>query len=336
MDIVERFKEKARQKPKVIVLPEGGEDRVLRAAEATAQEGFAYPVLLGDEEAIRGRAASLNLDLANVEVVNPLKSPKIDSYAKLYFETRRKRGVTERLAKRILGKSLYFGAMMVHAGDCDGMVAGAANLTASVIRAGHLIVGLDKGVSTPSSFFIIETQNLDVGEKGLLLFADAAVNPDPNPSQLADIAISSAKSAQLLLDWEPRIAMLSFSTHGSAFHALTKKVVEATNIARERMPNLLIDGELQADAAINLDIARRKVKESSVAGKANILIFPDLNAGNIAYKLVQYVAKAEAYGPILQGFAKPLSDLSRGASVNDIVGVIAIIAVLAQGTGYGE
>ena len=220
--------------------------------------------------------------------------------------------------------------MMVHLGEADGMVAGAINSTANVIRAASLVIGLQEGISTPSSFFLMEIPGFEGGEDGNLLFADCAVNIDPSPDELAEIAIATARSAKWLLDWEPRVALLSFSTKGSASHELVDKVIKATNIAKSKEPSLLIDGELQADAALIPSVAKRKVKGGSpVAGRANILIFPDLNAGNIAYKLVQRLAKANAYGPILQGFSRPVSDLSRGATVEDIVGVIGIISVIA-------
>jgi len=331
MSIIDQLKDKARKDPKKIVLPEGEEERILKAAEISTREGIANPILLGNEDAILKRASDLNINLKNVKILNPAESPDLERYAALYCEVRKGKNVNERIAKRILRKSLYFGAMMVRVGDADGMVAGAVNLTASVIRAGSLIIGLQRGISTSSSFFVMNVPSFEGGENGVCLFADAAVNPDPNPSQLADIAISSARSAKLLLGWEPRVAMLSFSTKGSAYHPLTKKVIEATEIARKKAPDLLIDGEFQADAALIPTVAKRKVKgESPVAGRANVLIFPDLNAANIAYKLVQYMGKAEAYGPILQGFSRPISDLSRGASAEDIAGAIAIVCVEAQ------
>lgn len=331
MSVIGQLKEKAKKDPKRIVLPEGEEERILRAAEISFREGIAHPILLGDEDTILRRASDLGVGLKGVIILNPEESPDLERYASLYCEIRKEKNVNERIAKRILRKSLYFGAMMVRAGDADGMVAGAVNLTASVIRAGSLIIGLQSGISTPSSFFVMSVPNFEGGEKGVCLFADAAVNPDPNPFQLADIAISSARSAKLLLGWEPRVAMLSFSTKGSAYHPLTKKVIEATEIARKKAPDLLIDGEFQADAALIPTVAKRKVKgESPVAGRANVLIFPDLNAANIAYKLVQYMGKAEAFGPILQGFSRPISDLSRGASAEDIAGAIAIVCVEAQ------
>jgi phosphate acetyltransferase len=271
----------------------------------------------------------MNLNLEGVKIFDPHTDPNLDRYVSEYCKMREAKGIDEKVARRILIKSLYYGAMMVRVGDADGIVAGAVNLTASIIRAGSLIIGLKKDISIPSSFFVMDVPGF---ERGALIFADAAVNPDPTPEQLADIAITSARSAKVLLGWEPRVAMLSFSTKGSAYHPMTKKVIEATEIAKKKAPDLLIDGELQADAAIVPRVAAAKVKDKSpVAGMANVLIFPDLNAGNIGYKLVQHLAKAKAYGPILQGFAKPISDLSRGATVEDIVGAIAIVCVEAQG-----
>jgi len=327
MNLIEQFKNKAREKPMNIVFPEGDEERILKAAERALKERIAYPVVLGDEKKIQGKANEIDVNLDGIEIINPIRSLKMDEYASAYCESR---DVKEGVAKRILRRVLYFGAMMVNVGDCDGMVAGSINTTASVVTAGNL-VGMKEGITAPSSFFIMVIPNCPYGEDGVLIYADAGVNEEPTAAELAEIALASADSARTLLGWEPRVAMLSFSTKGSAAHALVSKVIESTKIAQERAPDLSIDGELQADTALVPEIAQKKVKgESDVAGKANILIFPDLNAGNIAYKLTQYLANAEAYGPILQGFAKPVCDLSRGASVEDIVGVTAITVVEAQ------
>lgn len=334
LPIIDMIKDSARRHPKRIVLPESGEERVLKAASQASAEGVAIPILLGDPEDIEKTSGSLGIALKGIEILNPTVSDALGEYVKTYCELRSEKGVAEGLATRILSKSLYYGAMMVRVGDADGMVVGAATLTASVIKAGHLIIGFQKDITTPSSFFIMDTGNKDVGEDGILFYADAAVNPDPTPEQLADIAISSARSARALLGWEPRVAMLSFSTKGSASHPAIDKVVKATDIAKAKEPSLLIDGELQADAALKIEVARKKMKDpGAVAGKANVLIFPDLNSGNISYKLTQHVGGARAYGPILQGFAKPLSDLSRGAKVEEITGIMAIVSVLAQSTG---
>jgi len=246
------------------------------------------------------------------------------------MESRGDRRITKGMAEKLLRRTLYYSAMMVTAGDAKGMVAGCTSLTATVVVASQLMIGLREGISSPSSFFIMSVPDCPYGENGNFIYADAGVNPDPTPQELAEIAIASAQSA-IDLGWQPRIAMLSFSTKGSANHKRVDKVIEATKIAKEMAPDLMIDGEFQLDSAIVPQVAERKVKEpSDVAGRANILIFPDLDAGNISYKITQYLAKAEAYGPLLQGFNKPVNDLSRGASVDDIVGVIAFTSVQAQ------
>lgn len=337
MHIIDTIKDTARRDPKRIVLPESGEERILRAASQASAEGVASPILLGDAGEVERSAGNLGVSLGGVVILDPPSSDKLDEYVRRYCEIRREKGVSETLAKRILSKGLFYGAMMVRSGDADGMVVGAATLTASVIKAGHLIIGFQRDIGTPSSFFIMDTGNSDVGEKGVLIYADAAMNPDPTAEQLADIAIASARSVRNLLGWEPRVAMLSFSTKGSASHPAVDKVVRATEIAKSKEPALAIDGELQADAALKSEVARKKIKEPGpVAGGANVLIFPDLNSGNICYKITQHVGGAKAYGPILQGFARPLSDLSRGAKVEEVTGVIAIVSVLAQSSGGGH
>ncbi len=321
--------ERAKKYSSKIILPEPEDKRILKAAVKASKLGIAKPILVGSEKTIFESAKDLGLDINAVKIVEP-DEETLDRYAEEYLKIRGMPEKKKRVVLHIVKRSLYFGAMMVHLSEADGMVAGAVNTTANVIRAASLVIGLQEGISTPSSFFLMEIPRFEGGEDGNLLFADCAVNIDPSPDELAEIAIATARSAKWLLDWEPRVAMLSFSTKGSASHELVDKVVKATNIAKTKEPNLLIDGELQADAALIPSVAKRKVKGGSpVAGKANILIFPDLNAGNIAYKLVQRLAKANAYGPILQGFSRPVSDLSRGATVEDIVGVIGIISVIA-------
>ncbi len=327
MNLIDNFKEKAKKNPKTIAYPEGEQERIIKAADVVLRENIAYPILLGDEEKITEKAAEIGIELEGIKISEPAKSPKIPEYADIY---RQSRDVKDRVAQRMMKRPLYFAPMMVRAGDADGVVGGCTFTTAAVVMAGQLTIGLAEGFATPSSFFIMALpEGSPYGEDGVLIYADAGVNPDPTVEELADIAITTANSARTLLGWEPRVAMLSYSTKGSADHALVKKVIEATKIAEEKAPGILIDGELQVDSAIVPEVAERK-GGNKLEGKANILIFPNLDAGNIAYKLTQYLANAEAYGPILQGFAKPICDLSRGASVEDIVGVTAITVVEAQ------
>lgn len=328
MNILERFKSKAKRNPQRIVLPEALDQRILTAAAISSEQGIAKSVLLGSPQEIESEARRLDISLKGIKIIEPEKSANLEEYIAEYIRVRK---VKERVAARLLRRPLYFAAMMVKKGDAGGMVSGVRSITAAVIRAAGLVIGLKEGVSVPSSFFIMMLPGKDYGEEGALVFADCAVNQDPGPEELSQIAITTAQSVVRLLGWEPRLAMLSYSTKGSAAGPLRDKVVKATEIIRKTLPYLVVDGELQADAALVSEVAARKVKgENPVAGRANVLIFPDLNAANIAYKLTQYLAGAEAYGPILQGFRQPVNDLSRSASVEDILGVMAITVVQAQ------
>ena len=328
MDILIELQRKIRSSSTKVVFPEGEEEKIVMAAARVARQGISTPILLGREDHIKDLAARKGIDLIGISINDPSSPSKLESYIDEYCKDR---DFPSGAARLILAKPVYFGAMMVRMGDADALVAGIATATEEIIMASELIIGMQEGISTPSSFFLMDIAGY-IGEDGsLLIFADAAINPDPTPEQLADIAVASARSARELLGWEPRIAMLSFSTKGSAAHPDVGKVVDAVRIVREHEPGLCVDGELQADAAIVPEVAKRKIKEaSSVAGRANILIFPDLDAANIGYKLVQRLAKAAAYGPILQGFAKPVSDLSRGATIEDIVGATTLVVVEVQ------
>lgn len=327
--ILDIFLETARKNPKRILLLDGEDERVIKAAHIAVQEKFARPILMGNKDVIREKAKKINVDLDEIEIVNLAALNKLSEYSKIYSEIR---GISRTLADKIVKKPLIYGPLMVQAGDADGIIGGATYTSAEFIASVQLVIGIREGIKVPSSFFIMDIPGFKGGEKGKLVYADASLNPDPNSEELADIAVMTGITTKNLLDWSPRIAMLSFSTKGSASHPRVDKVIKATDIARAKAPKgIEIDGELQADAALVPDVAKRKIKEESpVAGKANVLIFPDLDSANIAYKLTQWVANARAYGPILQGFNKPACDLSRGATVEDIVGVIAICVIKAQ------
>ncbi len=307
-----------------VVMPEGNDERVLLAARRIIDERVGRVVVLGAPDAVGGTANRHQVRLDGIEIVDPKSSDLSERYATAYAAQRP--SSNPGIARQLMRRPLYFGAMMAHIGDADALLAGAANPTSRVIEAGKLVIGLAPGIRTPSSYFLMVIPRFRGHANAMFIFADCAVNIDPSPEQLADIALASASSARSLFDESPRVAMLSFSTQGSAQHAKVRQVQEAVSIAQTRAPELAIDGEFQADCALVPSVAELKWRgDSSVAGQANVLIFPDLNAGNIAYKLTQYLANARAVGPILQGFAKPISDLSRGASADDIVATAKVL-----------
>jgi len=331
MSFIDGIKARARQDIKTIVLPESNDRRTLIAAHRILEQGLANIVMVGKEEKIMDGARWLELDLSRVKVVDPETSEDFDIYAQELYELRKSKGMTlEQAAARLKEDYLMWGVMMVKLKKADGMVAGACHATADVLRPSLQILKTAPGVDLVSGFFILDVPNCDYGTNGTFLFADCGLNQDPNANELASIANSSAKSFTSLVGAKPIIAMLSHSTKGSASHPLVDKVSEATRIAKEKYPHLRLDGELQTDAAIVPTVARSKAPGSEVGGMANVLIFPNLDAGNIGYKLVERLAKAEAYGPMLQGLSRPVNDLSRGCNADDIVGVVALTAVQAQ------
>lgn len=331
MAFIDLMKEKARQNKKTIVLPESNDKRTLLAAAQVLKEGTANLIMIGQEESILNDAKSLELDLTGVKIVDPETDPKFEHYAETLFKLREKKGMTlEKAHETLKADYITYGVMMVKEQDADGLVAGACHATADTLRPALQILKTAPGTELVSGFFIMDVPNCEYGSNGTFLFADCGLNQDPTSEELAVIADSSAKSFKALVGEEPVVAMLSHSTKGSAKHALVDKVVEAVKIVHEKYPELNVDGELQLDAAIVPSVAESKAKGSTVAGHANVLIFPNLDCGNIGYKLVQRLAKAEAYGPMLQGIARPVNDLSRGCSAEDIVGVVALTAVQAQ------
>lgn len=328
MSVMDNIIRKAKDNKKKIVLAEGSEPRTLKATEKVLKDGIADVVLLGNENEILNKAHGI--DISGAVIIDPSKSEYLERYASEYYELRKNKGMTFEKAKEIMRDNMYFGCMMVKLGDVDGMVSGAIHATADVFRPAFQIVKTAPNVKVVSSALIMEVPDCNYGSDGVFIFADCAVNPNPNEEELAAIAIASAQTAKILAGIEPKVAMLSFSTKGSANHELVDKVRNATKIAKEISPDLLIDGELQLDAAIIKEVGELKAPGSLVAGNANVLIFPDLQSGNIGYKLVQRLAKANAIGPISQGMGKPINDLSRGCSSEDIVNVIAITSVQSQ------
>ena len=329
MGFIDNVKERAKKDKKTIILPESMDRRTFEAAEKVLAEGIADIIIIGTPEQIEEN--SKGLDISGAKIINPFTYEKTQEYIDLFVELRKKKGMTEEKAREIiLNDYAYYGCLMIKSGDADGLVSGACHSTADTLRPSLQIIKTKPGTKLVSAFFVLVVPNCEYGEHGTFIFADSGLNQNPTPEELAAIAESSAESFELLVEKEPIIAMLSHSTKGSAKNPDVDKVVEATAIAKQQYPNLKLDGELQLDAAIVPSVAASKAKGSDVAGKANVLMFPDLDAGNIGYKLVQRLAKAEAYGPITQGIAAPVNDLSRGCSADDIVGVVAITAVQAQ------
>ena len=329
MAFIDKIKELAKQNKKRIVLPESMDRRTFEAAAEVLKNGIADLIIIGSKEEVEKN--SEGLDITGATIVDPATNPKTAEYIDLLVELRKAKGMTKEAATDLLMKEyMFYACIMVKAGDADGVVSGACHSTANTLKPALQIIKTKPGTKLVSAFFLMEVPNCELGENGTFVFGDCGLNQNPNPEELAAIAVSSAESFKALVGVEPKVAMLSHSTKGSAKHADIDKVAEATKLAKEMAPELNIDGELQADAAIVPSVGASKAPGSNVAGAANVLIFPDLDAGNIGYKLVQRLAKAEAYGPMCQGIAKPVNDLSRGCSAKDIVGVIAITAVQAQ------
>ena len=330
MSFIDELKNKAKQNIKTIILTESEDKRVLKEAEKIKKEGFANIILIGNKDDANKLAKENNIDISGIEIIDPEKSEKSEEYANAFYELRKAKGITLEDARKIVKDNMYFGTMMVKQGDADGLVSGACHSTANTLRPALQILKTAPGTKLVSAFFLMVVPNCEYGENGIFVFGDSGLVENPTAEDLSEIAISSSKSFHQLTGKESKVALLSYSTYGSAHSELTEKVVEATKLLKEKAPDLVCDGELQLDAAIIPEVAASKAPGSPVKGEANTLIFPDLNAGNIGYKLVQRLAKAEAYGPLCQGIARPVNDLSRGCSSDDIVGVVAITSVQAS------
>ena len=330
MSFIENIKQRAKQDIKTIILPEAEDKRVLEAASKVIAQGFAKVVLLGNKAQIENDSKENNINLTGVEIIDIPSSNKKQEYAQKLFELRQAKGMTLEEASKLIEEPIYYGMMMLKLGEADGLVSGAAHSTSNTLRPALQILKTAPNTKLVSAFFVMCVPNCEYGENGTFIYGDSGLVENPNADELSEIAISSAKSFENLVGSEPKVAMLSYSTYGSAKSELTEKVIEATILVKEKNPDLLVDGELQVDAAIIPEVSKSKAPGSPIEGNANVLIFPDLNAGNIGYKLTQRLAKAEAYGPLCQGIAKPVNDLSRGCSADDIVGVVGITAVQAQ------
>ena len=330
MSFIENIKQRAKQDIKTIILPEAEDIRVLEAASKVIKEGFAKVILIGDKMQIEKDVKDNNFDISKVEIIDIKSSTKKHEYAQKLYELRQAKGMKEEEAKQLVEEPIYYGMMMLKLGEADGLVSGAAHSTSNTLRPALQILKTAPNTKLVSAFFVMCVPNCEYGEHGTFIYGDSGLVENPNSDELSEIAISSAKSFRNLVKAEPKVAMLSYSTYGSAKSELTEKVIEATKLVKEKDPTLIVDGELQVDAAIIPEVSKSKAPGSIVEGNANVLIFPDLNSGNISYKLTQRLAKAEAYGPLCQGIAKPVNDLSRGCSADDIVGVVAITAVQAQ------
>jgi len=330
MSFIDEIKQRAKNEIKSIVLPEATDVRILEAAQIVKSEGYAKVILVGEEEKVRAIAKENGIDIGDTKIVDPTKSENINEYANTLYELRKAKGMTEEQAKELVLDPVYYGMLMVKLGEADGLVSGAAHSTSDTLRPALQILRTSPGTKLVSAFFIMVVPDCEYGANGTFVFADSGLNEEPNADALSEIAISSSKSFEQLVGEQAKVAMLSYSTYGSAHSASTEKVIEATKLVKEKAPDILVDGELQLDAAIIPSVAQSKAKGSPVAGNANVLVFPDLGAGNIGYKLVQRLAKAEAYGPLCQGIGKPVNDLSRGCSAQDVAGVVAITAVQAQ------
>ena len=330
MSFINQIKERAKKDIKTIILPEATDIRILKATQIVKKEQYANVILIGDTEKVTKIAQENNIDISGIKIINPETSEDTENYAKELYELRKNKGLTQEEAKKLVLNPVYYGMMMLKLNEADGLVSGAAHSTSDTLRPALQILKTAPNTKLVSAFFVMVVPNCEYGANGTFIFADSGLNEEPDAEKLSEIAISSSKSFKQLIGEEPKVAMLSYSTYGSAHSASTEKVIEATKKVQEKEPDLIVDGELQLDAAIIPEIAEFKAPNSRLKGEANVLVFPDLGAGNIGYKLVQRLAKAEAYGPLCQGIAKPVNDLSRGCSAEDVAGVVAITAVQAQ------